>query len=407
MDIESKKQEIRNLLKNVENDDVRARINKALDCLTHPGLLRIVNDAITKARRGGYLEIALKLSDLAHELHPENPYFLVQVSTILNFLGQSQEVIEKINKFCQRVDINSLKPSEKDTVMVTLASAYKGIGEISKGIQILESLQSNRPNVLEELAEQYFKDNKPEKTIELLGKRKDLTKDMALWLAKSYYSRYQWEEALKVLEPFKVAPEIKEFYEEVAMKTTRRPGAGVPGKVTGMPNPKKVFVVYGRNEPARDSIFNFLRAIGLEPIEWTQALALTGKASPYIGEVLDSAFSIAQAVIVLLTGDDEAKLRDKYIKTSDADYERTLTPQARPNVLFEAGMAFGRYPERTILIELGNLRPFSDIAGRHVLKLNNTSEKRHELALKLQTAGCDVDLTGTDWLKVGNFEVEE
>ncbi|MCZ7537472.1 MAG: nucleotide-binding protein [Acidimicrobiia bacterium] len=31
-------------------------------------------------------------------------------------------------------------------------------------------------------------------------------------------------------------------------------------------------------------MFDFLRAIGLQPIEWTQAVALTGKGSPYIGE---------------------------------------------------------------------------------------------------------------------------
>ena len=64
---------------------------------------------------------------------------------------------------------------------------------------------------------------------------------------------------------------------------------------------RNVFVVHGRNEPARLAIFSFLRSIGLQPIEWSQAVAATGEASPYIGTVLDGAFDAAQAVVVLMT----------------------------------------------------------------------------------------------------------
>ena len=41
-------------------------------------------------------------------------------------------------------------------------------------------------------------------------------------------------------------------------------------------NPRSVFVVHGRNDVVRDSMFGFLRSINLKPIEWTQAVALTG-----------------------------------------------------------------------------------------------------------------------------------
>ena len=54
---------------------------------------------------------------------------------------------------------------------------------------------------------------------------------------------------------------------------------------------RKVFVVHGRNESARVAMFAFLRSLGLQPIEWSQAVAATGEASPYIGTVLDSAFA--------------------------------------------------------------------------------------------------------------------
>src|ERR1039458_892487 len=49
----------------------------------------------------------------------------------------------------------------------------------------------------------------------------------------------------------------------------------------------KVWVVYGRNEGLRKSLFAFLRSVGLLPTEWNSAIAQTKKGSPYIGQVLD------------------------------------------------------------------------------------------------------------------------
>lgn len=158
-----------------------------------------------------------------------------------------------------------------------------------------------------------------------------------------------------------------------------------------------VFVVHGRNMAARSAMFQFLRAIGLRSREWSQAVTDTGKAMPYIGEVLDDAFSKAQAVVVLMTPDDEARLREQYHGPGDPPYETELTPQARPNVIFEAGMAIGRAPDRTVIVEVGEVRPFSDIGGRHVIRMNDSSERRQELAQRLRDAGCDLDLIGTDW----------
>jgi predicted nucleotide-binding protein len=170
---------------------------------------------------------------------------------------------------------------------------------------------------------------------------------------------------------------------------------------------RKVFVVHGRDAKARISMFQFLRSIDLEPIEWSKAVQMTGKASPYVGEVLDAAFGAACAVVALFTPDDEGKLRADFINPNDPIHERNLTHQARQNVLFEAGMAMGRFPDRTIIVELGNLRPFSDIVGRHTIRLNNTTELRQDLAQRLKSAGCAVNLTGTDWHTAGDFSIHQ
>jgi predicted nucleotide-binding protein len=169
-------------------------------------------------------------------------------------------------------------------------------------------------------------------------------------------------------------------------------------------DPTKVFVVHGRNTKLLQAMFAFLRSIGLNPIEWNQAIAGTKKGSPSIAEILDTAFNEAQAVIVLLTGDDEAKLRRQFLKNNDPDYERQLTPQSRPNVLFESGMAIGRQPDRTILVQIGEQRPFTDIAGKHITHMDNTSEKRQELATKLTNAGCRLNTSGTTWFSAGDFK---
>lgn len=168
-------------------------------------------------------------------------------------------------------------------------------------------------------------------------------------------------------------------------------------------NARSVFVVHGRNEALRKSMFDFLRSINLSPMEWSHAVKLTGEGSPYIGNVLDAAFSHAAAVVVLVTPDEIAYLQPQY-GHGNTDPETKPAPQARPNVLFEAGIALGRDPRRTVLVEIGEVRPFSDVAGRHAIRLTNDIALRQELATRLETAGCEVDLKGTDWHTTGDFE---
>lgn len=192
---------------------------------------------------------------------------------------------------------------------------------------------------------------------------------------------------------------------------TGPPGAGISHSSNPTEpefrGPRVVFVVHGRNLKLRDSLFSFLRSIGLHPLEWSEAIMETKKASPYVGEILDEAFSVAQAIVVLMSPDDEARLREPFREAGDPPHETQLTPQARPNVIFEAGMAMGNCPDRTVLVEVGNLRPFSDVGGRHVIRLNNSTQRRQQLAQRLQSAGCPVNLTGTDWHTTGDFALDE
>jgi predicted nucleotide-binding protein len=167
---------------------------------------------------------------------------------------------------------------------------------------------------------------------------------------------------------------------------------------------RSVAVVYGRNEAARAGLFYTLHALGLAPLEWGEALAKTGSATPYTGETVDMLFTQVQAVVVLLTGDEEVRLREPLWKSPE---DGKPGVQARPNVFFEAGIAFAKYPRRTLLVQIGTHRDVSDFAGRHVVHFTGDAKTRNDLRNRLETAGCVVKAVGNDWLEAGQSEIEK
>ena len=78
--------------------------------------------------------------------------------------------------------------------------------------------------------------------------------------------------------------------------------------------------------------------------------------------------------------------------------------QPRPSVILEAGMALASDEARTILVSTGALRGMSDLDGRHVIRLDNSPERRNDLVQRLKVAGCNPKTDGTDWIRTGNFE---
>ena len=83
--------------------------------------------------------------------------------------------------------------------------------------------------------------------------------------------------------------------------------------------------------------------------------------------------------------------------------EGKLLGQARPNVIFEAGLAMGRHQEKTVFVQVGRLKPFSDIGGRRTsMRFNGSPESRNALVGRLEMLHCDLDTGGRDWLRVGS-----
>src|SRR5262249_40506615 len=76
-------------------------------------------------------------------------------------------------------------------------------------------------------------------------------------------------------------------------------------------NKRNVFVIYGRNEKLRSSMFAFLRSLDLNPLEWGELIAKTKSAAPYVGQVLEAGLQEVAAVVGFLTPDDIAFLNRK------------------------------------------------------------------------------------------------
>lgn len=164
-----------------------------------------------------------------------------------------------------------------------------------------------------------------------------------------------------------------------------------------------VFIIAGRDFQAVYAITALLRAVGLRVVEWEHAVARTGLPNPYVGDVVDVGLRMARAAIVLLTPDDLVQLREDLIRDEDGPDERETRGQARPNVYYEAGIADTLGRERTIIVEIGNVKSFSDAAGRHVVRYDGSPGKRHALVERLRVAGLAVDASGQEWLNVGDM----
>ena len=166
---------------------------------------------------------------------------------------------------------------------------------------------------------------------------------------------------------------------------------------------RRVFVVYGRDTKLTSRFFDLLRAVDLRPLEWETLVQATGKATPSLAEVVMGAPHLAQATLVLLTPDDIVELHSDLLLDGDAQPERDRAAQARPNVLFEMGLALMAYPERTVIVEVGRMRPLSDLAGLNVIRFDGSPVAIKKVLHRLEVADCAVDYSGLDWLDPGRF----
>jgi predicted nucleotide-binding protein len=176
-------------------------------------------------------------------------------------------------------------------------------------------------------------------------------------------------------------------------------------KVARTPKTKEntVFVVHGRDTKLRDAMYQFLGALGLIPLEWGHAIRAARRGNPYVNDAVTKIMDEAQAIVVMLSPDDEAKLKDQFVSKHERQSEGKLRGQARPNVIFETGIAIGTHHKKTVVVQVGNVKPFTDIGGMHIPHFTGDDKSRHDLANRLAEVGCKLNRDGDHWLRAGDF----
>ncbi|WP_420116543.1 TIR domain-containing protein [Micromonospora sp.] len=183
-----------------------------------------------------------------------------------------------------------------------------------------------------------------------------------------------------------------------AMTSAERPEAVQPPGER-----RRVFLVHGRNDRAKDAMVEFLRSLELSVIGWGEAKTeadRTTELPPSTLQIVSAGLQMAHAVVVLFTPDDLVCL-DPRVSAGETD----LQGQPRPNVILEAGMVLGMAPKKAAFVRMGAQREISDIAGMHFHNLGDSLEQRRELVRLLRDSrGLAVVDDVVRWSVAGKFD---
>jgi tetratricopeptide (TPR) repeat protein len=142
--------------------------------------------------------------------------------------------VNEIEKFSERVGLNSLAQDQREKVVVTLATGYKEIGKVSESIQILEESKTELARGVELLAELYYQSGQTRKAVDLLYERLKyfgrLSEGMAFWLAKGFDTLGNYSEAFEMLEKFVDDPTVKPIYDKAREELGLPPMVGGPAE---------------------------------------------------------------------------------------------------------------------------------------------------------------------------------
>jgi predicted nucleotide-binding protein len=141
-----------------------------------------------------------------------------------------------------------------------------------------------------------------------------------------------------------------------------------------------IFVVHGHNDARKYELMRLLdRTVDLPAIVLHEEANKGGT----ILEKFERHAQSASFAVVLLTGDDEGRLRDT---------DRPLVPRGRQNVILELGVFIGLLGrERVVVLKDHDVEEPSDLSGLMYIPLDDAGAWRTQLLKELGAAGIKVD----------------
>ncbi len=139
-----------------------------------------------------------------------------------------------------------------------------------------------------------------------------------------------------------------------------------------------VFIVHGRDESLKQAVARFLEKLGLSPV----ILHEKPDEGRTVIEKFEDHTSVGFAV-VLLTGDDEGRLRGA----------EELEIRARQNVILELGYFVGKLGrKRVCALKMDGVETPSDLHGVLYVPVDSGGAWKLALARELKAAGVNIDL---------------
>jgi len=158
--------------------------------------------------------------------------------------------------------------------------------------------------------------------------------------------------------------------------------SAVPGGVNASPslNSRKVFIVHGHDNEAKEGTARFLERLGLQPIVLHE--------QPSFGRTVIEKFEIYSGdiafAVVLLTPDDVGAL---------ATAPTNLKSRARQNVIMELGFFIGRLGRtRVCALHKGGVDLPSDYQGVIYVEMDSAGAWKPKLAQELVQAKLPIDI---------------
>ena len=260
------------------------------------------------------------------------------------------------------------------------ATALGRLGREPEAISLLEDeIKLNpelkyEPDVARKLTGLYLAKGMDQEAVDFLGPLVEEGHFKALQMKQILASAY-----IKTRKADKALALLHGQRDPLSRETIKRAEEVLDGGSPLLGGKTRVFIIHGHDRAPLSELQLLVHRIGAEPVTFDD---LPKPGSPTVIELLEEHIPSFDAIIALLTPDDEGRERGG----------TTLELRARQNVLIEAGYGLISHRQKSLIIALGGVSIPTDIEGVHTVRGEKwSSEVGMQVGRRLAEMGLNVD----------------